>query len=454
MIKINRIHILNIFIFLMIVIPKSWGEIFGIIPLRLLLSCVFVGINLFDIIKNKRFNILGKKYIVLYGLFLLFTIPSFFVTKSLLTSCYTFIKFLMALFIFIIVLNMNLKKEDLKSIGKAFIAALSIVLIYGLIQYLFDINLFKVGVYKYPGAKGRISSTFFNTIYYSIFLNMVITLLTYFIRKEKNIKPKIFLCVLLVLTYLSLVLTFTRSAIMIFVGCLIVNIILNSKTIFNKVCLSLYIFMISFSLLIPGVKTLYTSTYEDISMLVNDNLVSKFLPNIDKNNNHELDEKDTSEILHYTEDASLNSRIEFSKIGNRLAKDHIKTGIGFGAYNYYVYSDEYIKNYPEYANYKTFPHSSLVLLYAEVSIVSLIFFCLFAISIIIDLCINWFKNYKNNKLMKELCGVALTIIAGFIVVNIVAENAIYDSQIFPIFLIIIGLLGNRGLKKEGEVCQK
>lgn len=451
--KINRIHILNIFIFLMIVIPKSWGNILGIIPLRLILSCLFVGYNLIDIIKNKRFNVFGKKYIVLYVLFLLFTIPSFFVTKSLITSSYTFIKFFIAFLIFIIMLNMDLKKEELKSIGKSFILALSIVLIYGLIQYLFDVNLFKIGASKYPGAKGRIQSTFFNTIYYSIFLNMVITLLTYFIRKEKDIKIKIFYAVLLVLSFVSLLLTFTRSAIMIFVGCLIINILLNSKTIFNRWCLPIYIFMISFSLLIPGVKTLYISTYDDITLLVSDNLVGKFLPNIDKTNKHEI-ENDTSEIVHYTEDASLNSRIEFSKIGNRLAKDHIKTGIGFGAYNNYVYSNEYIENYPQYANYKTFPHSSLVLLYAEVSIGALISFCLFAISIIIDFCINWFKNYKNNKNLKELSGLALTIIAGFIVVNIVAENAIYDSQIFPIFLIIIGLLGNKSLKKEGEVCQK
>lgn len=451
--KINRIHILNIFIFLMIVIPKSWGEIFGIIPLRLVLSSLFVIYNIIDIIKNKRFNFCGKKYIVLYGLFLLFTIPSFFVTKSLLTSIYTFIKFLMAFLIFLIVLNMELKKEDLKSISKSFLGALSIVLIYGLIQYLFDINLFKIGSYKYPGAKGRIQSTFFNTIYYSIFLNMVITLLTYFIRKEKNVKIKIFYAVLLVLSFISLLLTFTRSAIMIFIGCLIINILLNSKTIFNKWCLPIYLLMISFSLLIPGVKTLYISTYEDISMLIGDNLVTKFLPNIDKNNNHDLDE-DTSEIVHYTEDASLNSRIEFSKIGNQLAKDHIKTGIGFGAYNDYVYSDEYVTNYPQYANYKTFPHSSLVLLYAEVSIGALVLFCLFAMSIIIDLCIKWFKNYNCNKSLKELSGVALTIIAGFIVVNIVAENAIYDSQIFPIFLIIIGLLSNKIFKKEGEICQK
>lgn len=451
--KINKIHILNIFIFLMIVIPKSWGELFDIIPLRLVLSTLFVGYNFIDNIKTKNFTFIGKKYIVLYMLFLLFTIPSFFVTKNIITSCYTFIKFLIALFIFIIILNMKLTKEKYKSIGKTFIFALLIVLISGLIQYLFDINLFKIGASKYPGARGRISSTFFNTIYYSIFLNMVITLLTYFLRKEANVKIKIFYSILLILSFISLLLTFTRSAIMIFVGCLIVTILLNSKTIFNKWCIPIYIFMISISLLIPGVKTLYTSTYEDISLLISDNLVSKFLPNINKNNKHEIN-KDTSEIIQYTEDASLNSRIEFSKIGNRLAKDHIKNGIGFGAYNDYVYSKEYITNYPEYKNYKTFPHSSLVLLYAEVSIGALICFCLFSLSLIIDLCTNWFKNYKKNKSIKEICGVALTIIAGFIVVNIVAENAIYDSQIFPIFLIIIGLLGNIILKKEGEVCQK
>lgn len=437
MTKKRLLGILSIYLFLMIIIPKNINNIFGVIPIRLLLSSIVILSCGIYFIKNKPKDIFGKKYIIFYILFLLFTLPSFFVTKSLNTTLYTFAKFLITFLLFICVLNLKLSKTEIQKLSKITLISISLVLAYGFIQYIFDINLFKVGSYNYPGAKGRISSTFFNTIYFGIFLNIIIALISYGIYKFKDKKIKVILSILFTLSYTSLLLTFTRSAIIIFVGCLIVTLLVNRKVILNKVCLPLYIGTIALCMLIPGVKSLYSRTFTDVELLITDNLLIKFLPNINLNKKHLIND---SEITEYVEDPSLNSRIEFSKIGNTIAKDHLGTGIGFGSYQEYMYSKEYATNYPDYAKYKTFPHSTMVLMYAEVSILSVIAFIGFFLVIIFDLIYNWFKYYKKDKRIKELCGVGLTILAGFIVVNIIAENAVYDSQIFPIFLFIMAII--------------
>ena len=445
MTKRSLTHILGIYLLLLIVIPKSFSSLFGVIPVRVLLSGLFVLINLIYKIKNKEFGFKGKKYIILGIIFLLTTIPSFFVTKNILTSAYTFIKFMVAFMVFEIIYNSKLNKDDIKLLFKYLLGSLIVVLLYALIQYIFRVNLFTIGAYNYPGARGRVSSTFFNTIYFAIFLNMIISLLSFYISKLNDKKLKALYTAILVISYICLLLTFTRSAIMIFVGCLIITLIINHKVIINKLLLPVYVLMILLSLLIPGVKSLYVKTYDDVKFLVSDKLLVMFLPGLD-------DEQITksSEIINYTEDASLNSRIEFSKIGNRLGKDHMFTGIGFGAYEDYVYSEEYETNYPNFANYKVFPHSTLVLLYAEVSVLSIAAFMAIALLLVIDLLKIWFKN-KNGDI-RGLTALALTIIVGFVVVNVIAENAVYDSQVFPVFLIVIGSIIS--YINEVKLCQK
>ena len=443
--KRSLTHILGIYLLLMIVIPKSFNSLFGIIPVRLVLSGLFVLINLINKIKNKAFNLSGKKYIVLGIIFLLTTIPSFFVTKNIYSSLYTFLKFSIAFMVFEVVYNSKLKKEDIKLLFRYLCISLVVVLIYALIQYIFRFNLFTIGAYNYPGARGRVSSTFFNTIYFAIFLNIVISLLSFYISRLNNNKLKALYTVFLIVSYTCLLLTFTRSAIMIFIGCLLVTLIINHKVLVNKLLLPTYIVMISASLFIPGVKSLYVKTYEDIRFLVSDKLLVMFLPGLDEK---EITKSD--KIIDYTDDASLNSRIEFSKIGNKLGKDHMFTGIGFGAYEDYVYSKEYVTNYPNFANYRVFPHSTLVLLYAEVSVLSIVAFIAIVALLVFDLIKLWLKNKKTE--IRGLSALALTIIAGFMVVNIVAENAVYDSQIFPIFLIVIGSIFS--YINEVKLCQK
>lgn len=449
----HKILLISMYLMLLIIIPKEINDICGFIPLRLTLSIIFVIINFIDILKNKSFNIRGKWYIIIYILFLLYTIPSLFVSKSIFTFSYTFAKFLVALLVFLIIYNTNFKKEDLKVLLKYFIMAVLISTIYGVIQYLFDINLFKIGLSNYKGAKGRISSTFFNTIYFGIFLNIVIPILTYILFKSKNTKNRVIISFSLILSYIALLLTFTRSALIIFILCVLGTIILNYRVIINKITLLIYIFMIGLSFLIPGVSSLYETTYLNVKEIFTEKLVDKFLPNLNiieekqESKNQDIQEvvgvqenKNSKPKDKYISDASLNNRIRFSNIANQIALDNLGVGIGFGGYDDYLNSKEYETTYPKFAAHKTYPHSAVVLMYAEVSICALVCYCVYLVSLIINYLIKYFKNIKKTKSIKELSVLGLSILLGFIIINLVAENAIYDSQVYPIFMIVTGLI--------------
>lgn len=419
----SLIHILGIYLLLMIVLPKSLNNIAGIIPVRLLLGFLYVLIFVVYKIKTKDTKISNKKYLILAIIFLLSLIPSVVKSASIVTSLYSVLKYGLALTIFISILNLNITKDDLKILFKYLVGGLIIVIIYGIIQYIFKIDLTTIGAYNYPGSIGRISATFFNTIYFSIFLNMMICLFTYLISKCQNKKNKIISIILLVCSYICMLLTFTRSAVLIFSGCLIITMIFNHKIFFTKTVLITYLLMIGLSFAIPGVPTLYYRTFGDITGLV---------------------------ATNETDDPSLDHRMEFSKIGIKLGKDYFPTGIGLGSFEEYVNSKEYEVRYPQYIEYKTHPHSSVILLFTEASIWPLLSLAAMIIVLAIDLLKIWFKNPKNE--LSHLAVLTATILGGFFIVNVIAENAIYDSQIFPIFLIFLG--GLLGHINEVKLCQK
>ena len=167
---------LNIYLLLIILIPKEFSELFGILPIRTFLTYLLFIIFLYDKKKNNiELNNFNFKWIgITYILFLLFSIPSLSVTKNLLISVYTFIKFLSFLLLLYVCVKIKLKKEDYIAISKNILVCSSIKFIWGIIEYVFEINLFTVGAYKYPGAKGRVTSQFFNTIYFGIFINLIL----------------------------------------------------------------------------------------------------------------------------------------------------------------------------------------------------------------------------------------------------------------------------------------
>lgn len=430
MIKLNEIKkcnfnflVLSIYLILLVFIPKDLGTLFGVIPVRLVLSILFL-FTIFFYNKNEIFKLKSaaiKFLIVIYLLFLLFTIPSIFVSKSILTSCYTFIKFLIIPFLAIVCFNFKPNEYDKKLFWTTIIFITLLLVIISFIQYSFNIDLIKLGVEKYPGAKGRVSTTFFNTIYYGIFLNFISCIFVCKFLRSKNLKINVFYFISIILIYISLLLTFTRSAFLIFSGILfIILILLISKKNLIKIGVMI-ISIVLLTFVIPGAKYMvYDSINDGTELLFKVKLFEK--------------KSDTK----YNGDLSLIHREQFADIAKKVGNDNLFTGIGFGTYINYMNSDDFNNLYPNYNGSKTHPHSAFVLMYSETGIISTILFFLFSICIPLYSLVKIIKNIKQRKDYNYMIYVlAFVISIGFLIVNIIAENAVYDTQIFPLYILII-----------------
>ena len=186
---------LNIYLAILILLPKDFSNIFNIIPIRTALAYLLFIIFLYDKKKNNlETNNFNFKWIgIPYILFLIFTIPSFLISKSIIVSLYTLIKFLSFILILYVYTKTKINKAGYIFIIKNILICTSIKIIYGILEYIFEINLFTTGRYKYPGSKGRIASQFFNTIYYGIFINIIFAYILYFFHKTNNKKYKLIL---------------------------------------------------------------------------------------------------------------------------------------------------------------------------------------------------------------------------------------------------------------------
>ena len=421
--------LLNIYLVIMIFLPKQYSNLFGM-PIRVSLTCL---LELFILCRIYRKKIVlnekkDKFFICLAIIFLLTTIPSLFLSKSFFVSFYTILKFATAFTLFFILSKVKFTKEEYYILLKNLIFCLFVISIIGIIQYIFNIDLLVdySGIEHYPGAKGRLGTTFFNTIYYGIFINIVFALIFYLLNKVKNMKHTIVLSILCVLLYVNLVLTFTRSTIIVFIGIAALMIVLLNKLIFNKKTLIILMTFIVITLSIPGAKPLLKKSFIDTYKIIQN--IAVFLPGIDSD--------EDSDFL----DLSLQHREAFAKIAKKVANDNVLTGVGFGTYIDYMKSPDFDKKYPEYNLDKTHPHSTLILMYAETGVFGLISIILLLLVLLIKptfMLIQYLKKDKNNF---NIASIIFAVTSGFIVVNVMSENAIYDTQVTYIFMALIGLL--------------
>ena len=84
-------------------------------------------------------------------------------------------------------------------------------------------------------------------------------------------------------------------------------------------------------------------------------------------------------------------------------------------------------------------------MFSEVGILAVIAFTTF-LGTLISMMISGIKNNKDVSFL------ILVVTIGFYIVNIMAENLFYDTQVFPIYLLITGLslgyIKNNKLIKE------
>ena len=182
--------------------------------------------------------------------------------------------------------------------------------------------------------------------------------------------------------------------------------------------------------IIPGSK--------DVTLNAFQNAFSLFSTNTEQIEN----ELENNENIDY----SIYHRKEFLKITYEIIKDNPFAGVGFGTYIDYMNSNDFTINYPDYKFSKTHPHAGFTLLTAETGIFAVAFFILFIIIIAFYYLKDFIFYFKAKSDKQSPILVALLISSGFLVINTISENLIYDTQIFLIFLAIISIFYNLAKK--------
>lgn len=445
-------YAMNLLIIILVLVPKDFGTIFTVIPIRLVAMVLMALFFLWDYYKGKiKLNDLNIKwYVIAYALFLLLTIPSFINTKSMVISIYTFLKFVMLGVVFFIFTMTSLDKQDYLTLLKTLLIVSSIVAIMSIVQYIFSINLNLMGIDKYD-IKGRVSTTFFNPIYFGTFINIVYFYCIYAFRQKMT--KNFWILILAVSLAAGLILTFTRSAILIFTATLIANIVTNFKMIWNRYVIITIIVSIGLIFLIPGAFGVTKNAFQYGSqMATNKEYMQEFTLNLPKEEDtlqpmeaeteETSDPSDTSDPPDINVDASLVHRADFAKIGNQIAADNPYTGIGFGTYIDYMSSKDFKNTYSSYTGSLTHPHSFFILLSAETGYLATIVYALTLLIILLMLTITWIKSLKEKNHVYSLNTIVIIMFVGFICTAYIAENLFYDTQISTLFYIIVGLTMN------------
>lgn len=437
-IKSYTIFYIKILIVLLILIPKKYGAIFNTIPIRLVLLAILPIIFSIEY-KRKRIelNDFKFKYLpIIYVAFIVLASISLFVTKNLEVSIYTLLKFIMFGIDFGIICKIKFEKKDIIDFIKCFLISILIASLYSILQYIKYIDLNYNGTEKYFGIRGRVISTFFNPIYYGIFINLVFIFILY-IRQQKLIDNKIVNILLMlfpILLYFTLILTFTRSTLLVFWGIIFLILICNYKIIINKITIITLMLCMSLHFIVPGaIYVAQSTTYYGIEMLHIDDVYHL----ITGEDALKLISNDNKEI--FEDDSSVEHRKDFADIGIKIANKKPLTGVGFGSYIDYMFSHDFDTAFPKYDKIKDYPHAGFIMLAAETGYIatSLFIICLILIASILIRFI--YKHFKQRDKIYTIACISFSIFIGLFITTIVAENPIYDTQLFPLFLIIIGL---------------
>lgn len=435
-------------IYSLILIPKKFGTILNVIPTRLTLILGFI---LLVYVESKTNKIqLKKKHLgittILYIAFLFFLIFGFSMAVSKTLYFYTFTKYIIYGLFAKILANYPFQKEQINKLSDHLLIACVFVAVYGWIQYVFDINMTRNGIYKYLGAKGRVDSNFYNSNYFSIFLYTII-IFTYFkIMTAVNNKKRMFYIIIILVLISTILLTFTRSVYLLLLAIIIFVPFLaffykNQSRKFLLILFSPLLFLIMLLYLIPGTKYVYSSSVVHLlpikqSYRILNYLNNNFSSNINLNLYYDLnatnnDEENELEDFHLKVDASLESRQKYRNIIKRVIKDYRLFGIGLGNYEKFVSQnkDKYLVDNEKFG----YPHDSMLHLRAEGGGVAHALFKSVLIFTILFYALRMLLEKDKDYFFIVLFVFSLTVLTGY-------ESIFYDTQITPLFIITFYLM--------------
>jgi hypothetical protein len=381
-----------------------------------------------------------------FGLFLLVSLISVINAIDLKSAVMEIARYLSYVVLFLIVAKVDFTKKQYLGFAKWFGAAVVIVGLFGVLQYVFNFSLNKAGLYALKEAKGRVDSTLVNPNYYSAYLNYIIpTVLLLAVVYFKNKTAQLLAFAVYAIYVVNVILTYTRAAwVTMFCAGILLIILMPKQFIKNVIKPQILIsFVILFAVLyfMPDVQSRTNSAIYAIE---------KLLPQGSQNHQGAGEPEDTDgdgepeeaadEEKPEEEDTTTNravvSRMTLWKTGWYMLRDNPVLGVGMG--NYTANYKEYVSKYPElYIGHESYSvHNSYLKVGAETGFIGLASFLLIYVVYFLTI----IKLYFRQNLLGRVMAVGLFVGSICYMVQNLSNNLIFIPQLNVIFWLTAGLV--------------
>ncbi|MYL34267.1 O-antigen ligase family protein [Pontibacillus yanchengensis] len=389
-----------------------------------------------------RLNSLGlKTFMTLFGIFFLIQVISLSQADSLLPGLKEIVRYVSYAILFYIVTKVKFSDREYKTMGITFVSILAVVGVWGIIQYAFDINLNKAGVYALEEAYGRVQSTMVNPNYWAGFINFILPILLLFaVVFFKDRKWQLIMFAVFGVYVINQIFTYTRSAWLIMAMAILLTSLLIPKQFYKKlftihlIGATLLLGVIVYSL--PDVQERTTS-----AMYV----VQSFIPSFSGGGNGGATDGDGEVDEEKEKDKALSgkavtSRTTLWKTGLVMYQENPTLGVGIG--NYDVRYKEYVTKYPElYVGHDQYSvHNSYLKVAAETGTIGVLSFL--AIYLYYFLFLGKQFLFRREDLAKKVLLIGLFVGTGTFMGQNLANNLIFIPQVNVIFWLVSGLIFN------------
>lgn len=367
----------------------------------ILISDILV-IGLFFIYFVKKIFSREKWYISLSGLCLLLFLSVAFLsllnglrlleTNQMIISFFYFLRLLSYGGIFFITQDVLQGEKKIYSFKKILIITFLIFAILGIVQLIFYPNLSLLTQLEgWDPHMGRLFSTFLDPNFAGAFLTIAFIVATSLLFYTKSIEGKVTLFVLASLSFISIILTYSRSAYLFLAISFIVLCLLKSRKI---ILLGIVAFII-LALIFPR----------------------------------------TVERLQGIQSIDESARARFKSWGNTLiiTRDYPLLGVGYNSFRYAQERYNFVEK-EEKSHSAAGSDSSGLLILVTTGIIGFIFFILFYLSAMKESLISY---WRSASLQKKAFGLALiSILVGLIFNSIFINSLFYPAIMIPLFIIL------------------
>lgn len=363
-------------------------------------------------------------------------------------TLYGILNSLAPIIFFITILVSKINKKYLKILNICLLSFTFIAIIYGIITYIFNINLVLSGMYIFDNAKGRVVSFFGNPNAYGLFLIMMLIYVLF-----NNNMNKIMKYLFAVLIMCSICLTYGRSVyfIMVLTVFIYVMYLIFNKNIKSKLFPIVAIIIVSIiTLYVPNNNYLYISMGDAFDSIFKTNITPTFYKEVDQLKDIVKiaeSKKDTSSDKIYNNItrsktnklSSVQSRVLFLNTSLEVFNENKILGVGSLNYHKFV-QEKFDEQKIDYVK-SGLPHNYYVYSLTVDGLIGAII--LFVILLLLGINIH-LKN-KTKFIIPEL------IYALFLMVNLSGDFMMKYFLVYVIIFVSMNVNVDNKINKREEV---